>query len=75
MALKFFPLTIFFGGAAAVATAITAPQFVGAPLTFMGGVLAGVSIADKKLSALAKVPILLTELAGLSVLCMKKIVV
>jgi len=48
MALKFFPLTIFFGGAAAVATAITAPQFVGAPLTFMGGVLAGISVADKK---------------------------
>ena len=37
MALKFFPLTIFFGGAAAVATAITAPQ-LSVPFTFMGGV-------------------------------------
>ena len=45
---KSFPLTIFFGGAAAIATAVTAPQFVGAPLSFMGGVLAGISIADKK---------------------------
>ena len=34
---KAFALTIFFGGAA-VATAITAPLFVGAPLTFIGGV-------------------------------------
>jgi len=45
---KAFPLTIFFGGAAAIATALTAPQFVGAPLSFIGGALAGISIADRK---------------------------
>lgn len=45
---KSFPLTILVGGAAAIATAITAPQFVGAPLAFIGGTLAGISISDKK---------------------------
>lgn len=46
--LKSETLTIIVGGVAAVATAVTAPQFVGAPLTFIGGVLAGSSIAKAK---------------------------
>lgn len=46
--LKLFPLTVLAGGAAAVATAVTAPQFVGAPLTFIGGALAGLSIAERR---------------------------
>ena len=45
---KLFPPTLLVGGAAAVATAVTAPQFVGAPLTFIGGALAGLSIAERK---------------------------
>ena len=49
--LKSTPLLIFFGGAAAVATAITSPQFVGAPLAFVGGALAGASVVDKRKSA------------------------
>ena len=48
LTLKSFPLTIFFGGVAAVTTAVTSPQFVGAPLAFIGGALAGISISDKK---------------------------
>ncbi len=52
MQLKLVPLTIIFGGAAAVATAVTAPQFVGAPLAFIGGALAGGSVVEKRQSNL-----------------------
>jgi hypothetical protein len=47
--LKSFPLTILIGGVAAVTTAITSPEFVGAPFAFIGGALAGISISDKKI--------------------------
>lgn len=46
--LKLVPLTILSGSVVAVATAFTAPQFVGAPLAFIGGALSGASIVDKK---------------------------
>jgi len=48
MQLKLVPLTIITGGAVAIATAITAPQFVGVPLTFLGGVLAGSSAVTQR---------------------------
>jgi len=48
MQLKLVPLTIIAGGAAAIATAVTAPQFVGAPLCFIGGALSGASIVEKR---------------------------
>jgi len=46
--LKLVPLTVLVGGAVGIATAVAAPQFVGAPLAFVGGVLAGSSIQDKR---------------------------
>jgi len=46
--LKLEPLTVIAGGAAAIATAITAPQFVGAPLACIGGVFAGSAAIERR---------------------------
>lgn len=45
---KAFALIILAGGAAAVVTAVKAPIFLGAPLAFIGGAMAGVSASDEK---------------------------
>ena len=45
---KAFALIILIGGASAVVTAVKAPIFLGAPLAFVGGAMAGVSASDEK---------------------------
>lgn len=48
--IKTIPVALILGGAAGIATAITAPQYVGAALAFSGGILGGAAVADKQRS-------------------------
>jgi hypothetical protein len=46
--IKTIPVALILGGAAGIATAITAPQYVGAALAFSGGILGGAAVVEKR---------------------------
>ena len=48
--IKTIPVALILGGIAGIATAFTAPQYVGAALAFSGGLLGGASVVERRRS-------------------------
>ena len=46
--INFYSATLALGGAVSLAVGITSPSFVAAPLTFVGGGLAGAAVIEKR---------------------------
>ena len=46
--INFYSATLALGGAVSLAVGITSPSYVGAPLAFVGGGLAGASVIEKR---------------------------
>jgi hypothetical protein len=46
--IKTIPVALILGGAAGIATAITAPQYVGSALAFSGGLLGGAAVVERR---------------------------
>ena len=46
--INFYSATLALGGAVSLAVGFTSPSFVGAPLAFVGGGLAGAAVIEKR---------------------------